>query len=413
MKRVVVTGIGAITPVGNTFKESWDSIIKGVSGINKITRFDVSNCKWKVAGEIKGTVTENYLTQKELRILDPFIQYAYIASLMALDDAGFFNSKERINQSKIGLIIGSSRGGILTLEREFKKILKNESYTIKRIVSPYVMPASTISMASSFISQKLKLNFYSFSVSNACASGSIAVGEAYRLIRTGYKKIVLCGGSEAPICRICIEGYGVAGALSGIEDSSASRPFDLNRDGFVLSEGSCMLVLEELGHALKRNAKIYGEIVGYGNVTSSLHMTSPSKEGEVYAIRLALKDAGITPNDIDYISAHGTSTPSGDKIETEAIKECFSDHAYKLYISAIKSMTGHMLGGSGSLEIAFTLMSLKMGILPATINLINKDPECDLNYIRKTITKRINYAISNSFGFGGVNVVIVLKSYCP
>lgn len=413
MRRVVVTGIGAITPVGNTFKESWDSIVKCFSGIDKITKFDISDCRWKVAGEIKGFEPKDFLTTKEARILDPFIQYAYVASLSALIDAGLIDGKKKIDSSEMGLIIGSSRGGIVTLEREFKKVFKNKDSILKRWVSPYVMPTSTISMASSFISQKLKLNFYSFSVSNACASGSIAVGEAYRLIRNGYKKLVLCGGADAPICRICIEGYGVAGALSDIADSTASKPFDLNRNGFVLSEGSCMLVLEELGHALKRNTAIYGEIIGYGNITNSLHMTSPSKEGEIYAIKLALKDAGIKPEDIDYVSSHGTSTPLGDRIETEAIKECFSEHAYKLYISAIKSMTGHMLAGSGPLEIASTLMSLKYGVLPATINLINRDPECDLNYITETINKRINFALSNSFGFGGVNVVIVLKSYYP
>lgn len=411
MRRVVITGIGTVNPLGNTFKESWDLLIRGVSGIGRITKINVSDSKWKYAGEIKHFAPCNYMSQKEGRILDPFIQYALASSLMALEDAGLINHKKICSQDCIGLIIGSSRGGILTLEKEIEKILKNKNSTPKRLVSPYVMPVSTISMAASFISQKLKLSDYSISISNACASGTIAIGEAYRLIRGGYKRVVLCGGSEAPICRICIEGYGVAGALSDINDSSASRPFDKTRNGFVLSEGSCMLILEDLMHALKRNAKIYAEIVGYGNVTAPVHMTSPSKDGEVRAISLALKDAGLSPEQIDYISAHGTSTPSGDKVEAESIKQFFGKYARSVHISAIKSMTGHMLGGSGPLEVAFTAMSLKEGILPPIINLNHIDPECDLNYVRKTMRKKVKYALSSSFGFGGVNAVIVVKNH--
>jgi 3-oxoacyl-[acyl-carrier-protein] synthase II len=271
------------------------------------------------------------------------------------------------------------------------------------------MPSTTISMASSYIAQKLGIKGYCLGISNACASGTNAIGEAYRLIRSGYHGPVFCGGAEAPVCRICIEGYGESGALSQVNDSSASKPFDMTRDGFVLSEGACILVLENYKDALKRGARIYGEIIGYGNTTDAFHQTIPAQEGEAMAIKMAINEAGLKPEDIDFINAHGTSTPLGDKIETNAIKLSFGKRAYQIPITSIKSLTGHMLAASGSLEAAFTLMSIDEGIIPPTINLKVRDPECDLDYATELRRAQIEYAISHSFGFGGVNAVLVMR----
>ncbi|PIY86491.1 MAG: beta-ketoacyl-[acyl-carrier-protein] synthase II, partial [Nitrospirae bacterium CG_4_10_14_0_8_um_filter_41_23] len=263
--------------------------------------------------------------------------------------------------------------------------------------------------ASSYVAQKLSIKGYCLGISNACASGTNAVGEAYRLIRSGYRGPVLCGGAEAPVCRICIEGYGSSGVLSKVNDSSASRPFDRTRDGFVLSEGACIFVLEGYESALKRGARIYGEILGYGNTTDAFHQTIPSPEGEAKAIKTAIDEAGLNPEDIDFINAHGTSTPLGDKTETVAVKMSFGNRAYHIPVTSIKSLTGHMLAASGALETAFTLMTMNEGIIPPTINLKERDPECDLDYVTETRRAEIKFAISNSFGFGGVNAVLVFR----
>jgi 3-oxoacyl-[acyl-carrier-protein] synthase II len=271
------------------------------------------------------------------------------------------------------------------------------------------MSSTTISMASSYVAQKLGIKGYCLGISNACASGTSAIGEAYRLIRSGYQGPVLCGGAEAPVCRLCIEGYGSSGVLSKVNNSSASRPFDRTRDGFVLSEGACVFVLEDYGSALKRGARIYGEIAGYGNTTDAFHQTMPHPEGEAKAIKTAIDEAGLKPGDIDFINAHGTSTPLGDKTETEAIKLSFGNRAYHIPVTSIKSVTGHMLAASGALEAAVTLMSMNEGIIPPTINLKERDPECDLDYVTQLRISEVMFAISNSFGFGGVNAVLVFK----
>ncbi len=271
------------------------------------------------------------------------------------------------------------------------------------------MPSTTISMASSYVAQTLGIRGYCLGISNACASGTNAIGEAYKLIKTGYPGPLLSGGSEAPICRICIEGYGVAGALSKVNDSSASRPFDRTRDGFVIAEGACILVIENIKSALQRDAKIYGEIIGYGNTTDSFHQTIPLSEGEARAIRGAFDETGLHTDDVDYINAHGTSTPLGDIAETKAIKLVFTERAKDIPVSSVKSMTGHMLAASGALEAAFTLMSLKEGVILPTINLKEADPECDLAYVKETRRADIRTALSNSFGFGGVNAVLAFK----
>jgi 3-oxoacyl-[acyl-carrier-protein] synthase II len=414
MKRVVVTGIGAVSPLGNSLYECWEGAMAGLSGIALITRFGTSDIKWKVAGQLKGFDAQKYLTQKEINRLDPFVHYAVAAATMAAEDAGLISCNSSLitrhsSLDSAGVITGSSRGGISTIEKELQKKCLSRITHQKSRISPYLMPSTTISMASSYIAQKLGIKGYCLGISNACASGTNAIGEAYRLIRSGYQGPVFCGGAEAPLCGICIEGYGVSGALSLINDSSASRPFDKTRDGFVLSEGACILVLENYENALKRGVRIYGEIVGYGNTTDAFHQTIPDQRGAAMAIKTAINEAGLKPEDIDFINAHGTSTPLGDKIETKAIKLSFGKKAYQIPITSAKSMTGHMLAASGSLEAAFTLMSIDQRIIPPTINLKERDPECDLDYVTELRRADIEFAISHSFGFGGVNAVLVMR----
>jgi 3-oxoacyl-[acyl-carrier-protein] synthase II len=433
MSRVVVTGIGAVSPIGNSLYESWKSAKSGLSGITTIKRFDPSKLKWQVGGELKGFDAGKYLSQKEIMRLDPFVHYAVAAAIMAAEDAGLIKQsifighqslfkKNPINLSTYecqmstadyltlgGVIIGSSRGGISTIEKELKKKYASQFTQTDLRTSAYLMPSTTISMASSYVAQKLGIKGYCLGISNACASGTNAIGEGYRLIKAGFRFPVLCGGAEAPLCMVCVEGYGVAGALSKVKDPSASRPFDRSRDGFVLSEGACIFVLEEYKIAVNRGARIYGEIIGYGNTVDSFHQTIPSSEGEARAIKNALDEAGLKPEDIDFINAHGTSTPVGDRTETEAIKLCFGKQAYNIPVSSVKSMTGHILAASGALEAAFTSLSMNECIIPPTINLKERDPDCDLDYVTELRKADIEFAISNSFGFGGLNAVLVLK----
>lgn len=416
MRRVVVTGIGAVSPLGNTFAETWETALKGISGIGEVRKFDRTGLKWNAAGELKDFNPNKYLTFKEINRLDPFIQYAVSASYMAVEDAGLMKIREESDEKHIdylypellksgAVIIGSSRGGITYIEREIRKLCQNKKHSI----SPYIMPSTTISMASSYVSQKLGIKGYCIGISNACASGTNAIGEGYKLIKAGYKYPVICGGTEAPLCRICFEGYGNAGALSKSEYNKASRPFDKKRDGFVLSEGSCILVLEEYKDAIKRRSKIYGEIAGYGNTSDAFHQTKPLFTGEAGSIKSALNDANLIPEEIDFINAHGTSTILGDLSETKAIRLAFGDIASTIPVTSLKSMTGHMLAASGALEVAMTLMSIKHGIVTPTINLTEKDPACDLNIVTETKKINIKNAISNSFGFGGVNAVLIIR----
>lgn len=416
-----MTGIGAVSPLGDSFKTSWKAAKAGLSGIAPITRFNASEIKWKVAGEVKGFDPESYLSQKEIGHLDPFVHYAVAASFMAVEDAKLVRKSDPplppFTQTltsgllaSAGVIIGSSRGGISTIEKSLSSLKGLNSSRL----SPYLMPSTSIGMAASYVAQRMGIKGYCLGISNACASGANAIGEAYRLLRSGYTGPVLAGGTEAPICRLCIEGYGVSGALSRVNDYSASRPFDITRDGFVLAEGACILVLEDCENALKRGARIYGEIIGYGNTADAFHQTRPSPEGEIRAMNLAIKEAGLSPEDVDYISAHATSTPLGDKAETDAIKIAFGKMAYKIPINSVKSMSGHMLSASGAFEAAITLMSISEGIITPTINLTKRDPECDLNYITEPKKADIRTAISNSFGFGGVNAVLVFRqALCP
>jgi len=417
MKRVVITGIGALTPAGIGFHESWEGVMSGSSGLGPITKFDASDLRWKIAGEIRGFDISGYLGTKEARRFDPFVHYAVAASIMAAGDAGL-SVQGRLSSylESGGVIIGSSRGGISTIEAAVtgNMLMRKNNDAGKRRrrgLSAYLMPSTTISMAASYTAQKMGIKGNCLGISNACASGANAIGEAFRLLRSGYAGPVLAGGAEAPVCLLCVEGYGVAGALSDIADPSACRPFCRSRKGFVIAEGAAVMVLEELDNALRRGSRIYCEIAGYGNTTDAYDQTRPSSEGEVRAVAGALKDANITAADIDYINAHGTATRLGDSAEAKTITGVFGKRASSLPVSALKSATGHMLAASAAFEAACTAMTIKTGMIPPTINLEDKD--CDLNVITSPLQTEVRNAVSQSFGFGGVNAVLVIKKYEP
>ncbi len=401
MKRVVITGIGAVTPLGNTFHDSWEAAKRGLSGIGPVTRFDSTGLPWKSAGELKGFEKESYLSPKEMRRVDNFVLYALAASVMAAADAGLGNRSDY--PASGGVIIGSSRGGISMMEDAFAH---NMGTGRRKRHAPYLMPATTISMASSYTAQKLGMKGHCLGISNACASGASAVGEAYRLLRSGYGGPVLAGGSDAPLCRTCFEGYGSAGALSRHEGPAASRPFDSARDGFVLGEGACIMVVEEMESARRRGARIYGELAGYAGSCDAFHLTRPDAEGKKRAILGALEDAGMTADSIGCVSAHATSTQLGDRVEAAAIKKVFGR---EVPVCAIKSMTGHMLAASGALEAAFAVMSVREGIIPPTINQGEKGE--DVNVVKHRTETEVNTALSGSYGFGGINAVLVLKKW--
>jgi 3-oxoacyl-[acyl-carrier-protein] synthase II len=413
MERVVITGIGAVTPLGNSFPDSWAAVKAGLLGIRTVTRVSASRMKWKAAGELRNFNAGDYLSDKEQRRLDPFVHYAVASAIMCAEDAGLVRPHTRPPYSDYltagGIIIGSSRGGISTFENAYMNMKNAALNAHPHRLSPYLMPATTISMAASHIAQRLSIRGHCLSLSNACASGSNAIGEAYRLLKTGFKGPLIAGGTDAPLCMVCIEGYGRAGALSKTDPLSASRPFDRHRDGFVLSEGACTMVLENLDSALKRRAKIYGEVIGYGNTVDAFHQTKPDLDGEIYALRSAMTDGGIKPLEIDYINAHGTSTPIGDRIESEAILAAFGEKASHIPVSGIKSMTGHMLAASGAFEAACTVMSLQEGLIPPTINIREKDSRCGINLVTEKICLPITTALSSSFGFGGVNAVLIFR----
>ncbi len=405
MKRVVITGIGAVTPLGLNYKDSWDAVKEGRSGISEVSKVVDARFKWRSAGEVRNMQPDRYLSKKEANFVDPFTLYAVAAASEALETSGL-SIEGKTDLAKAGIIVGSSRGGISTIEKGFCRMTSKRNDSCLRL-SPHLMPATTIGAAASYVAMKLGIKGHCLGISNACSSGSNAIGEAFRLIRNGTASIVFAGGAEAPLCRLCIEGYGAAGALSRSNPDNASRPFDNNRDGFVPAEGACILVLEEMQSALKRNAPIFGEVIGYSNSCDAFHLTRPSAAGEMRAIRDALADAGISAADVDYINAHGTSTKIGDMVEAQAIRLVFGKK--EVPVSSIKSMTGHMLGASGAFETACTAMSIKEGIIPPTINTRDIDRECDINLVTTATRARIEIAITNSFGFGGVNAVLVLK----
>lgn len=424
MNRAAITGIGAVTPMGNTFRASWEAACSQRSGISPVTRLSTAHTPWKVCGELKHFDPAPYLSAKEMRRLDLFAQYAVEAARMAAEDAGLIQQARGDVQGERdsnpheqddylnsgGVIIGSSRGGIGTIERALSSQLSDSGFHSKtRRLSPYLMPSTTISMAASYTAQKLGIGGYCLGISNACSSGNNAIGEAYRLIRAGFAGPVIAGGTDAPVCRTCLEGYGVAGALSKIHDQTASRPFERNRDGFVLSEGACVIVVEEYHTALKRGAKIYAELIGYGNSVDAFHQTRPLAEGEARAMSSALSLSGIMPEQVDMISSHGTSTPVGDIAESRAIHYVFGERAARIPVTAMKSMSGHMLAASGAFETACTAMAISQGTIFPTINLSEQDEKIKLSVVREAQSAEIKIAMANSFGFGGVNAVLVLK----
>ncbi|KAF0181039.1 MAG: 3-oxoacyl-acyl-carrier-protein synthase II [Nitrospirae bacterium] len=402
MHRVVITGIGAVSPLGLTFRDSWAQLKMGVSGISTLSRFDSSGLKWKLAGELKGFEPGAYLPSREARILDPFVSFAAAAASMAAEDAGLTTLKHAPLFRDASVIVGSSRAGITTLEAAALTVA-----TGKKRLSPFVMPVSTLYLAPSTVAGMLGIQGECLGVSTACASGLHALGEAFRQIRAGITTLALAGGTEAPLCRTCFKGYGAAGALSSGTSADASRPFAMKRDGFILSEGACMLVLENYAGALKRNANIYAEIVGYANVADAYHMTRPRLSSQIHALQKALRDAHLHPDDIDFVNAHGTSTPIGDAVESAAIRSVFGSRS--LPVTAAKSMTGHMLAASAAFESACAAMTLADGYIPPTINLSDPDPQCDLSFVTRLEKTDATYALTSSFGFGGANAVLILN----
>lgn len=407
--RVVITGIGLVTPLGNTTETTWRALVNGSSGIRRITKFDASAFSCRIAGELSGFDPIAFMSPREVHRADPFIQNALAAALMSLE-----NSTLSIPDSafRIGVLIGSGRGGVSTIEKNMNALKANGP----KAVSPFFTPMSLVNMASGYVSMKLGAKGPCLDVSTACATGTHALGEAMKIIQRGDADVMIAGGAEAAITPLTLAGFSRAKALTlrNDEPEKASRPFDRQRDGFVLSEGAGVLILEELRHAEKRGAGIYAELAGYGLSSDAYHFTRPDPDGEgsARAMTLALVDAGMRPDDIDYVNAHGTSTIQNDKIETLAIKKAFNDHARKLAISSSKSMLGHMLGAAGAVEAAVTAIALSQGIIPPTINLEHPDPECDLDYVPNTSRKqKIKAALSNSLGFGGVNAALVLKKY--
>jgi len=408
-RRVVVTGIGAVTPVGNDAETTWNNIINGVSGIGPVTRLNADDYPAKVAAEVKEFNIENFIDRKDARKMDRFTHYAVAASLMAVKDANLEINDE--NAPRVGVWIGSGIGGMETFEQQHETFL-NRGY---RRVSPFFVPMMIPDMATGQVSITLGAKGFNSCTVTACATGTNSIGDAFKVIQRGDADVMVTGGAEAPITKMSFAGFCANTALSTNHDpKTASRPFDKDRDGFVMGEGAGIVVLEELDHALARGAKIYAEIVGYGATGDAYHITAPAPEGEGGArtMKMALDDAGMAPEEVGYINAHGTSTEYNDKYETIAIKTVFGEQAYKLAVSSTKSMTGHLLGAAGGVEAIFTVKALKEGILPPTINLVNPDPECDLDYVpNKARRQQVSAAISNSLGFGGHNATIAFRKY--
>lgn len=410
-RRVVVTGLGALTPLGNSVSESWDGAVTGKSGIGPITKFDSSSYKSRIAGEIKNFDPSQFVNRQEIRRYDNFILYAVASSEMAMADAKLTISPEL--SVRTGVIIGSAIGGLSTLEEEFQILL---SHNNPRKIPPFIVPAILANLASGHVSIRFGAKGPINCAVTACSAGTSAIGDAYKTIAHGDADIMITGGVEAAITKLAVGGFAAMRALSQRNDEpqKASRPFDKDRDGFVIGEGCGIIILEELSVALNRGAHIYAELAGYGCTSDAFHVAAPppGHEGAARSMRIAIKDAGLNPEDIDYINAHGTSTPLNDLYETQAINFLFGEHAKKLMVSSTKSMTGHMLGATGGVEAIFAIKALQEGIIPPTINLDNPGEGCDLDYVPNVARhKAINTAMSNTFGFGGVNGVLLFKKY--
>jgi 3-oxoacyl-[acyl-carrier-protein] synthase II len=409
-RRVVITGAGVISPVGNDVDTFWNSLLSGKSGVDRITSFDVSDYPTQIAAEVKNFVPEEYMDKREVRRTDRFVQFALAASKMAVQSADLAITPE--NAHRVGVYIGSGIGGLATWEEQHSVLVEKGP----RRVSPFFIPMMIANMASGQVSIELGAKGPTSSAITACATGSNAIGDAFRLIQYGKADVMITGGSEATIRPMAMAGFCALKAMStrNNEPQKASRPFDKDRDGFVMGEGAGILVLEELEHAKKRGATIIAEIIGYGMSADAHHITAPSPGGEGAArcMQEALDDAGIAPEMVDYINAHGTSTDQGDIAETNAIKTVFGKHAYELAVSSTKSMTGHLLGATGGIEAIATALAIRDQILPPTINLENPDPECDLDYVPNEARKaKVDVALSNTFGFGGHNATLVLQKY--
>jgi len=407
MRRVVVTGVGVVSPLGTGNGKNWEALMAGKSGIGPITRFDASDLPVKNAGEVKDFVAEDFIDKKEIKKMDLFIQYSLAAAHFAMEDSGLAITEE--NAERVGVLVGAGLGGLPAIER-YHTALADGGY---KKISPFFIPMLIINLAPGHISIKYGAKGPNVSSVSACATGTHSIGDAYHMIKRGDADAMIAGGTESTVTPLGIGGFAVMKALSTNPDAaSASRPFDKGRDGFVLAEGAGIVVLEEYEAAKARGAKIYAEVVGYGLSGDAYHLTSPAPGGEGAArcMKMALRTAGVNPEVVDYINAHGTSTPYGDVGETLAIRSVFGAHADKLMVSSTKSMTGHMLGAAGGAEAVFSLMALEKGVVPPTINYREPDPECDLDYVPNTAREsKITYAMSNSFGFGGTNASLLFK----
>lgn len=405
-RRVVVTGLGVVSPVGIGTQTAWNNLVAGQSGITRITKFDSTPFASQIAGEVKGFNAEDFIPAKDARRMDTFIQYGLAAGLEAFRDSGL--EVTEANAERIGVTIGSGIGGLGLIEST------NDSYDDggPRKISPFFIPGTIINMISGNLSIMLGLKGPNIAVVTACTTGTHSIGEAARMIEYGDADVMVAGGAEAAITELSVGGFASARALSSRNDdpATASRPWDKDRDGFVIGEGAGVLVLEEYEHAKARGAKIYAEVAGYGLSADAYHMTAPNMDGPRRSMVNALKNAGVNPDQVQFMNAHGTSTPLGDTNETNAIKATFGDHAYKLVVNSTKSMTGHLLGGAGGLESVFTVLSLYHQVSPPTINLFNQDPECDLDYCANTARDlKMEYALKNNFGFGGTNGSLLFK----
>ncbi len=409
-RRVVVTGLGLISPVGNTVAEGWANLLAGRTGIANITKFDASNFACKFAGEVKGFHVEEYIPAKEARHMDTFIHYGLAASMQAVRDAGLPTNDELTEEQaeRIGCLVGSGIGGLPLIEDTHAELTARGP----RRITPFFVPASIINMISGHVSIQYGFQGPNLAIVTACTTGLHCIGEAGRLIEYGDADVMIAGGAEATVSPLGVGGFAAARALSTRNDDpgTASRPWDKDRDGFVLGEGGGVMVLEEYEHAKKRGAKIYAELIGFGMGADAFHMTAPNVDGPKRSMKAALRNAGINADQEQYLHAHGTSTPLGDVNETNAIKLAFGDHAKKLVVNSTKSMTGHLLGGAGGIESVFSVLALRHQISPPTINIFNQDPECDLDYCANAAREmKIDIAVKNNFGFGGTNGTLVFK----
>ncbi len=405
-RRVVVTGLGVVSPVGIGVKTAWDNLIAGKSGITQITKFDASAFASTIAGEVKDFNAEDFIPAKDARRMDTFIQYGLAAAIEAVKDSGIEATEE--NAERIGVSIGSGIGGMQFIEDT--DLLYQASGPRK--ISPFFIPGTIINMISGNLSIMFGFKGPNVAIVTACTTGTHSIGDAARMIEYGDADVMVAGGAEAAITRLSVGGFAASRALSTRNDdpATASRPWDKDRDGFVIGEGAGVMVLEEYEHAKKRGAKIYAELSGYGMSADAYHMTAPNMDGPRRSMRNAMQNAGINPDQVQFVNAHGTSTPLGDANETNAIKAAFGDHAYKIVVNSTKSMTGHLLGGAGGLESVFTVLSIHHQVSPPTINIFNQDPECDLDYCANTARDmKIEYALKNNFGFGGTNGSLVFK----